>query len=550
MATSSQSAVRLLRDVVTPAERRELYRSRGHWNSDTLADRLAQHAAARPEKTAVVDLAGTRRRTYAELYADVCRMVRVLTEAGVEPGDVVAVQLPNWYETVVVDLAVLARGAVLNTMLPIYRGKEMRHMLSAAGSKLLVTPAVYRRFDHAALAAELVDELPALRTHLVVPDPVEQPAALDGLLEGHAAAPYPSGLDPEAVSELMFTSGTESTPKAIMHTESTTEFGVRAAGEALGLTAEDIVWMPSPIGHSTGFNYGLRMALHHGLTLCLQDKWDAAEAVRTIQDERCTYTVAATTFLADVLDEADRVGADLSSMRRFSSGGAAVPPHLVRRASELGMTVLRLYGSTEVLIGSWNRPESPETKRIETDGLPFDAVELEVRRDGRAVVGEPGVIYVRSPSASVGFFNDPERTASTFDADGWVESGDLGVLDADGYLTIVGRTKEIIIRGGLNIAPREIEELIVKLPEVAACAVVPVPDDRLGEIACACVVLQPGAALTLAELTTALRGFGLAAFKLPERLEVVDSLPTTTTGKVQKNVLVDRLADAAGSRGA
>ncbi|MEV6654396.1 AMP-binding protein [Streptomyces sp. NPDC051219] len=544
MATTPE-AVRLPRDTVTPPERREYYRAAGYWNADTLADRLAQHATDHPDKTAVVDLAGDRRRSYAELHRDVCRMVGALVELNVQPGDVVAVQLPNWYEAVVVDLAVLARGAVLNTMLPIYRGKEMRHMLSTAGTKLLVTPGVYRQFDHAGLAAQLVSELPELNAHLVVPDPTD-PTAFARMIAGYEATPYPPNTEPQAVSELLFTSGTESTPKAIMHTECTTESGVRAAAEALGLTGDDTVWMPSPVGHSTGFNYGLRMAIHHGLTLCLQDRWDPAEAVRTIQNERCTYTVAATTFLSDLLNEAERVGADLSSMRKFSCGGAAVPPHLVRKAATRGVTVLRLYGSTEVLIGSWNRPESPEVKRTETDGLPFDSVELEVRRDGKPVVGEPGVIYVRSPSACVGFFNDPERTAKTFDPDGWVESGDLGVLDEDGYLTIVGRMKEIIIRGGLNIAPREIEELIVKLPQVASCAVVPVPHERLGEVACACVVLHPGATLALRELTDALRAFGLAAFKLPEQLVIVDVLPTTSTGKVQKNVLINQILGPRG----
>ncbi|MFD9665122.1 AMP-binding protein [Rhodococcus sp. NPDC059968] len=532
-----------LKDVVTSSERRQHYRDAGYWTSQTLADRLAEHAQRTPDKVAVVDLGGARRKTFGELYTDVRRAVAMLEDLSVSDGDVVAVQLPNWYETVVIDLAVLARGAVLNTMLPIYRGKELRHMLSAAGTKLLITPGIYRKFDHAELAAELAADLPALTAYVVVPDPTESPDAFADILVTHAAAPFIAGQDPEAVSELLFTSGTESTPKAVMHTESTTGFGVRAAAEHLGITVEDIVWMPSPIGHSTGFNYGVRMAIHHGLTLCLQDRWDAAEAVSLIAAERCSYTVAATTFLNDVVTEALRTGADMSSMRLFSSGGAPVPSSLVRQASSIGMTVLRLYGSTEILIGTWNRPDSADEKRYETDGAAFPGVELEVRGvDGVPVTGEAGEIFVRSPSASVGFFDDPERTARTFAPTGWIATGDLGILDADGYLTIVGRSKEIIIRGGLNVAPREIEEMIQGLPGVAACAVVPLPHARLGEISCACVVLDAQATLTFEALIDALKSQGLANFKLPERLEILDALPTTSTGKIQKHVLVQNIA--------
>ncbi|MFE5700367.1 AMP-binding protein [Rhodococcus koreensis] len=532
----------VLEDVVTSSERRQHYRDAGYWTSQTLADRLAEHAQRSPDKIAVIDLEGARRKTFGELYTDVRRAVSMLEGLSISAGDVVAVQMPNWYETVVIDLAVLARGAVLNTMLPIYRGKELRHMLSTAGTKLLITPGVYRKFDHAELGAQLAADLPALAAHVVVPDPTESQNAFADILAAHPTASFGAAQDPEAVSELLFTSGTESTPKAVMHTESTTGFGVRAAAEYLGITAEDIVWMPSPIGHSTGFNYGVRMAIHQGLTLCLQDRWDAAEAVRLISTERCSYTVAATTFLNDVVTEALRTGADMSSMRLFSSGGAPVPSSLVRQASSIGITVLRLYGSTEILIGTWNRPDNPDEKRYETDGAAFPGVELEVRdSNGVPVTGEAGEIFVRSPSASVGFFDDPERTAKTFAPTGWIATGDLGILDADGYLTIVGRSKEIIIRGGLNVAPREIEEMIQGLAGVAACAVVPLPHARLGEISCACVVLDTDARLTFEDMVASLKSQGLASYKLPERLEILDSLPTTSTGKIQKHVLVNHI---------
>ena len=179
-------------------------------------------------------------------------------------------------------------------------------------------------------------------------------------------------------------------------------------------------------------------------------------------------------------------------------GGAPVPAHLVAAAAAAGFAALRLYGSTELLIGSWNRPDCPQDKRLATDGRAFPQVELEVRNDvGESIRNQPGEIFGRSPGACVGFYADPQRTAATFSPEGWIRTGDLGVLDDDGYLTIVGRRKEIIIRGGLNIAPREIEDLIVLQPEVTAAAVIGLAHARLGEITCACIVLRDGAELHL-----------------------------------------------------
>jgi acyl-CoA synthetase (AMP-forming)/AMP-acid ligase II len=344
--------------------------------------------------------------------------------------------------------------------------------------------------------------------------------------------------DARRVSEVIFTSGTEATPKAVMHTEQTAGFSVRVAREDLGITDDDVVWMPSPVGHSTGFNYGVRFALHHGLRLVLQDRWDAEDAVALITRERCTYTLAATTFLQDLCGAAGRLGADVSSLRYFGCGGAPVPPPLVDLAAEHGIGVLRLYGSTEVLVATWNRATDDPDLRRDTDGRPMSHVDVALRdvEDGA------GEIVVRGPNTCVGFFDDPERTAATFE-DGWVRSGDIARIDAAGHLTMVGRRKEILIRGGLNIAPREIEELIVAFPEVERVAVVGVPDDRLGERMAACVTLVPGASLDLPTVVERLLGEGLARFKLPEQLAVLDTLPTTASGKIQKHEIVRALTE-------
>ena len=539
---------RLLRNMVTSPERESEYRSRGLWNSDTLPGMVSNHARARGDATAVIDRLGERRMTYAELDSDSSRVAAFLVGAGVGPGDVVSVQLPNWYETVAIAVGILKVGAVVNPMLPVYRSKELRHMLGVARAKVLFTPAQYRGFNYVAMVDALRDEIPSLLAHVVVGGDEVRAISFDSILKTSTVKTLGLEVSAADVSELIFTSGTEAEPKAIMHTEQTANFSVRTAYASLEMTPTDVVWMPSPIGHSTGFNYGVRMALYHGLKLVLQDVWDGDQAADTIEAERCTYTLAATTFLRDLVHACEERPRDVSSMRSFGCGGAPVAPELVTRAANQQINVLRLYGSTEVLVATWNRPGSPLDKRTGSDGVALDDVEIVTRDDqGRDVVGTPGEIHTRGPNTSVGFFNDPSRTGATFDDQGWVRSGDLAVMDDDGYLTVVGRKKEIIIRGGLNVAPREVEDVILRLSAVEAVAVVGLPHARLGEIGCACVVLRPAAQLTFRDMIEHLRMSGLASYKWPERLEILPQLPVTTTGKVRKHVLVAGLATSGDS---
>jgi acyl-CoA synthetase (AMP-forming)/AMP-acid ligase II len=523
-----------------------MYEEAGFWDDITLPMQVSSQAASRGDDVAVVDLAGSRTTTYAALERDANRVAHFLLANGIEKGDVVSVQLPNWYETTAIDLGILKVGAVINPMLTLYREKELGQMLLRSASTIIFTPSNYRGFDHVALVDKLSPELPSLNAHVALDDPETDSEAFSEWLAPFPDDPVPDRTDAEAISELIFTSGTEAEPKAIMHTEQTTNFMARITWTALGLCRDDVVWMPSPIGHSTGLNFGVRVALYHGLTLVLQDKWSTSDAARLVEDWRCSYTLAATTFLNDLVNRSESGGRDLSSLRLFGSGGAPVPEHLVLSAAQVGITALRLYGSTELLIATWNRPESPFEKRVATDGPAFPNVEIDVRNDdGKSVRNEPGEIFGRSPGACVGFYADPTRTAATFSPDGWIRSGDLGVLDDDGYLTIVGRRKEIIIRGGLNIAPREIEDLILEQSEVAAVAVVGLSHDRLGEVTCACVVLRENAELNLVELVARLRQAGLATYKLPQALVFLDALPTTPTGKVKKHQILSSLDLAA-----
>ncbi|MDT2003859.1 AMP-binding protein [Rhodococcus opacus] len=542
VGSDKQSGRALLTDVVTTADRQNFYLSSGAWDDQTLVEAVSRWAVERGDTVAVIDDVESAGHTYAQLARHANSVAARLREMGVGPGDVVTVQMPNWYETVVVDVAVHLLGAVLNPVLPIYRAHELSNIVRTAGSRVIVSPSVYRRFDHRAMIADICAANPGT-AQLVV-----ERGDADTVFAHWPALENPPDPDASAVCELIFSSGTESAPKAIMHTEQTICAGTRMLTSGIGLSEADGVWMPSPIGHSTGLNYGVRVALLNGLTLTLQDRWDPTDAVRLIERAKPTYTVAATTFLTDLLDAGESMGADLTSLRMFSCGGAPVPSAVVGRADEAGITVLRIYGSTEVLGATWNRPDSPLEKRVETEGVPLDGVEIEVRDDdGKVLIGVPGELFVRSPSCCVGFFSDEERTRAAFSVDGWVSSGDIGVIDSDGYFTMVGRKKEIIIRGGLNITPREVEDLIAGMAHIREAVVVGIPDERLGEIGCACIVAEEGHEVTLTDVVSYLRDLGLAPFKLPERVLLMDALPRTPTGKVQKFQLVERvLAEGRG----
>jgi cyclohexanecarboxylate-CoA ligase len=530
------------RDAVTPPATRERYLDQGLWDDTTLAGRVLGHAQARPDAIAVVDGAG--RHSYGRLGSDAAAAAGGLRQLGVEPGTVVSVQLPNRYEFAVLAVAVQSIGAVINPLLPNYRARELGAVFTTAVPRVIVTPADYRGFDHRSLVSE-VGEATGIRPHHVVVGGEPGPSAM---AYAHLAMATTGSLDAgraDAVSELIFTSGTEARPKAIMHTEQTANFSVRVARSDLGLSDDDVVWMPSPLGHSTGFNYGLRFALYHGLRLVLQDRWNGGAAAALVEAERCSYTLSATTFLQDLVEAVDHTSPSLGSLRFFGCGGSAVPPALVDAATERGVQVLRLYGSTEVLVATWNRPGSTLDQRRHTDGAPLSHVDIEVRDDRGDPVGpgQAGELAIRGPNTCVGYFDDVERTATTF-VDGWVQSGDLVTEGPDGSVTVVGRKKEIIIRGGINITPREVEEMLALFPEIDRAAVVGLPDERLGERMCACVVLHAGANLDLPTMVGRLSEAGLATYKLPERLELVDSLPTTASGKITKHEIVRTLMQA------
>jgi cyclohexanecarboxylate-CoA ligase len=521
------------------AARRAAMRAAGHWRDETLLDHLARAVAARPDRTAIVarrsEDGASRRITYAGLDRLSTLVALSLRERGVGRGDVVSFQLPNWWEFPVLHLACLKLGAVSNPLMVIFRERELGFMLALAEAKVLVVPARFRGFDHPAMVANIRNRLPALR-HVVVAGG-EGPDGFDALLSptGDPAAFVPAPPGADDVIQLLYTSGTTGEPKGVTHSSNTMLSNLAPFAARLGLGADDVIHMPSPLAHQLGFMYGIVLPVMLGGTAVLQDIFAAPEMARQIRDEGATFTMGATPFLNDLTEHVARTGEATPSLRVFVSAGAPIPRALVAKARPaLGAAVISAWGMSENGAVTTTRLDDAEEKATTTDGGPLPGMELRVvDAEGRALPpGEQGSLQVRGCSNFLGYLRRPELDPT--DPDGWFDTGDLARMDAEGYIRIAGRSKDIIIRGGENIPVVEVEGLLFRHPAIAEVAVVGVPDARLGERACAYVRLRDGAALTLEEMVAYLQEQRMARQYMPERLEIVAELPRTPSGKIQK----------------
>lgn len=525
-------------DPILSEQRKQAMRAAGFWSDQTLLDAFSKTVRYDPGRVAVVGYeAATNRRTlltYGELQQTADRIAANLLRLGVKPGEVVSYQLPNWWQFVTLHLALLRIGAVTNPIMPIFRDREMEFMLTLAETRVLIVPRRFRDFDHAAMADRLKVKVPTLE-HIVVigsGDDHDFEAVLNAPGERVEAATAASADD---VVQLLYTSGTTGEPKGVMHTSNTLLNSVRYFEDRVHLTANDVVLMASPMAHQTGFLVGLLLPLYLGGRVVLQDIWNPAKAADIIETERVTMTMASTPFLADLTAEAELRPEAMKSLRTFVSAGAPIPRVLVRRATEnLGAHIISGWGMTENGLVTTTKLDDPPEKVFETDGCPSQGMEVRTVDEGGEVLphNEEGRLQARGPGTFVGYLKRPHLYA--VDRDGWFETGDLARKDEDGYIRITGRTKDIIIRGGENVPVIEIEQLMYRHPAVQEVAIVGVPDERLGERACACVVLREGASLTLTDVSGYMAKNTVAKNYWPERIEVLDALPKTPSGKVQK----------------
>jgi cyclohexanecarboxylate-CoA ligase len=517
----------------------------GAWQGNFIDAYLSDAAQTVPDRTAVVDRGRTW--TFAQFDAIVDALGAALQRHGIGHGDVVSWQLPNWAEACAVHLAAIRIGAISNPIMPIFRHSETRFILEQAKSKIAFIPATFRNFDFPEMFAEIWSDLSALQTVVVVGKARrDHEVSFEDFLDGfHGSKPEPVTRDANDLALLLYTSGTTSAPKGALHTHNTLDYENRSIIELLGLSQEDVVFMPSPVGHITGILYGIQMPPMLRSGVVLLDIWEPTAGLELIQEHQCTFMLAATPFLYGLVHHPSLGEYDVSSLRSFLCGGADVPPDLILDATTaLDCMVARVYGSTEYPTATSGSAADPLEKRANTDGRAIGLARIRIvdEHENDLGSGEDGELLARGPEMFVGYL-DAELNKSAFTDDGWFRTGDLGRIDAEGHLEITGRKKDIIIRGGENLSAKEVEDHLFAHPGVAEVAVVGSPDPVLGERVCAVIVPEPGATLELAELIEWLLERKIAKQKLPESLIVLDQMPRTASGKIQKFRLRDLAKD-------
>ena len=513
----------------------------------TIGANLRQAVERFPHREALVVPHQGFRATYAELWREVDRAARALLARGVRQGDRVGIWAPNRHEWVVTQFATARVGAILVTINPAYKAAELEYALRKTGVSLLVMAAGLRGTDYVGMLEQVrPDGLDAI----VLGDGWDAFLAEGDRLADARLAEREAALDPGDAINVQFTSGTTGAPKGATLTHRNLLNNAYFTGRTMGYTAHDRVCVPVPLYHTFGMVLGTLACVTHGACMILPgESFDARAVLEAVDAERATSLYGVPTMFIAELAEPDFGRYDLSSLRTGAMGGAPCPVEVMNQVrSRMHMDeVTIICGMTETSpVSTQTAPDDPVEKRVGTVGRVHPHVEVKVvdPDTGETVPrGTPGEQCTRGYSVMLGYWDDPVATAEAIDAGGWMHSGDLAVMDDDGYVSIVGRIKDMIIRGGENIYPREIEEFLHGLPGVAEAYVIGVPSERYGEEVMAWVKPRGGAALTAASLDEACRG-RIATYKIPRYWRIVDDFPMTVTGKVQKY----RLRELAAAR--
>jgi acyl-CoA synthetase (AMP-forming)/AMP-acid ligase II len=516
----------------------------GFYGDQTFPDAMAEGSRRfGGQRIVFYSEAGVRELTAEALYARARGLAGALHRLGVRAGDVVAIQVPNWVEGNLMFQATMLLGAVVLPIIHIYGPAEVGYILRQSRAKVLVMPDRWRNIDYLARLADL-ERGPDLEHVLIIGD---APAGCLGWQAFAATATddYPApAVHADDVALMVFTSGTTSDPKGVLHSHNSLLAELRAAGPAPEDGPNPVVLSPWPAGHIAGV-LGILRLYFAGAESVLMDAWNADAAAELIERYRVTSSSGTPYFINSLLDAAHAANRDISSLRTYLVGAASVPPEVVERCERLGIVTFRSYGSSEHPTISAGEPAQPAHKRANTDGTLRPGVSVRIVDDdgGDLPVGQVGEILSIGPDQFLGY-RQAAFNGDAFDTQGWFRTGDIGRLDADGYLTITDRKKDIIIRGGENIASKEVEDLLMQHPAVQEAAVTAMPDERLGEKVCAFVIVRPGATLTLDDVQAHFVALKVARQKTPERIEIVDGLPRTASGKVKKFELRARLRDS------
>lgn len=522
-------------------QRRAAYRQQGLWGDASLADYWQQTARAMPDKIAVVDNHGAS-YTYSALDHAASCLANWMLAKGIESGDRIAFQLPGWCEFTVIYLACLKIGAVSVPLLPSWREAELVWVLNKCQAKMFFAPTLFKQTRPVDLILPLQNQLPQLQQIVGVDKlaPATSSLSLSQIIADNTPLTTAITTHGDELAAVLFTSGTEGLPKGVVLTHNNILASERAYCARLNLTWQDVFMMPAPLGHATGFLHGVTAPLLIGARSVLLDIFTPDACLALLEQQRCTCMLGATPFVYDLLNLVEKQPADLSALRFFLCGGTTIPKKVARECQQRGIKLLSVYGSTESSPHAVVNLDDPLSRFMHTDGYAAAGVEIKVVDDARKTLppGCEGEEASRDPNVFMGYFDEPELTARALDEEGWYYSGDLCRMDEAGYIKITGRKKDIIVRGGENISSREVEDILLQHPKIHDACVVAMPDERLGERSCAYVVLKaPHHSLSLEEVVAFFSRKRVAKYKYPEHIVVIEKLPRTASGKIQKFLL-------------
>ena len=507
----------------------------------TLADSLIEAARLTPQRVALID--GDHRLDCRTLYTQASLLAQAL-RSRMPTGSVVSFMLPNWHEAAVVYLGATLAGIAVNPILPSLRERELLFILDDVDSRMIFVPNEFRQHDYLSMMDRVTAQLDSPPEVVVVRGEHGDHTAYASLLEQRADLHEMPVVDPDAVRMILYTSGTTGRPKGVLHSHNSIHALICQIRDHWLVEPGDKFLVPSPIAHIGGSIYAFECPLLLGATAVLMERWDPDEAVTIMAAEGCTHMAGATPFLEGLLAAAERADTRLPALKVFICGGASVPPSLIRRAAAYfdRAVVTRVYGSTEVPVTTVGSPTHPE-HAADTDGRAGIA-DIKLVEHAAAPSGT-GEIHARGPQMLVGYRNsEDERDA--FDDEGYFRTGDLAQWVDDDYLVVTGRAKDIIIRSGENIAPKEIEDILGGHPDIVEISVVGLPDARTGERACAVIVPKASPGPDVDSLRGFLVDYGVAKFKVPEQVVIWDSLPKNDAGKVLKHQIRATLTKADG----
>jgi fatty-acyl-CoA synthase len=509
--------------------------------ADTIGQNLDRAVAAFPDRDALVDVPSGRRWTYARLGADVDRLARAFMAVGVAKGDRVSIWAPNTPEWVLVQYATATIGAIMVNVNPAYRRQELSYVLKQSGTSVLVSAVSLKTSDYREMVGSVRDDCPDLREVVYLGDPTwDALLARADEVTPDALAACAARLSCDDPINIQYTSGTTGFPKGATLSHHNILNNGYFVGELVSYTEQDRICLPVPFYHCFGMVMGNLGATSHGACIVIPaPAFDPAATLHAVATERCTSLYGVPTMFIAELGLSTFDDYDLSSLRAGIMAGSPCPVEVMKKViSQMHMSEVSIcYGMTETSpVSTQTRADDDLDRRTGTVGRAMPFVEVKVvDPDGVTVArGEPGELCTRGYSVMLGYWGEPEKTAEAIDAARWMHTGDLAVMREDGYVNIVGRIKDMIIRGGENVYPREIEEFLYTHPKISDVQVIGVPDEKYGEEILACVILRdPGESLTVDEVADFCGG-QLAHYKIPRYVRVVQSFPMTVSGKVRK----------------